>query len=36
MIFVESKQVNLDMIDQKGAQLLKILQEKNWNFTFSL
>jgi hypothetical protein len=29
MIFVESKQVNLDMIDQKGAQLLKILQEKN-------
>ena len=29
MIFVESKQVNLDMMDQKGAKFLKILQEKN-------
>ena len=34
MVFVESKQVNLDMMDQKGAQFLKILQEKNVKFYF--
>ena len=34
MIFVESKQVNLDMMDHNGAQYLKILPEKNEKFYF--
>ena len=32
MFFVESKQVKLDNLDQKEAQFLKILQEKNVKF----
>ena len=34
MFFVESKQVKLDNLDQKEAQFLKILQEKNVKFYF--
>ena len=34
MIFVECKQVNFDMMDKKGAQFLKNLQEKNLKFYF--